>query len=413
MQSAFTEDITKNSLPRLALFFLLLGGFFGLSTLYPLIFGGNFVFYALLTAHLSTLLHLWLPSAEAAIFITIAFDQFGYKNLRLAKSVRLLIFIGTIFLIIGAVTGMSRPAPIDYAPLFPSPSFLAGMGLIYTGWAISALILLQALLKNKKEREPNSLMIYVCITGVIATLVSVFLAFATMPESGGARYPYISLFYGAGHIIQFVRIPLMVLLFSLMLDSRFGKVGGRVISVCMAIALLLSFLAPVQYFLLDPVTQTTKPYWTLLLGGGLGTLSTISIVTILLSRRTCSVPFPLVIVASLSFLVSGILPGLADRIELTLTAHYHGLLGALSATYCAFLFENYKKSVNGAVAFAVGTFIISITFGLMAGEGILRKSAMVDGLIDFNSAGSIGLATGALITAGSAIYIFIGSQKIR
>ncbi|VAW39553.1 hypothetical protein MNBD_DELTA03-187, partial [hydrothermal vent metagenome] len=367
MQSAFTEDITKKSLPRLALFFLLLGGFFGLCTLYPLIFGGNAIFYALLTAHLATLLHLWLPCAEAAIFIIIASEQFGYENLRLEKIVRLLIFVGALFLIAGALKGETRPAPIDYAPLFPSPIFLAGMGLIYTGWATSATILLRAFLSNRREIGPNALMICVCITGVIATLVSVFAAFVTMPESAGARYPYISLFYGAGHIIQFVRIPLMVLLFSLMLGSCFGKTGRRLISLCMATALLLSLLAPVQYFLLDPVTQTTKPYWTLLLGGGLGSLTTISIVTILFSRRTCNTPFPLVIIASLSFLVSGILPGMADRIELTLTAHYHGLLGALSATYCAFLFENYKKSVNGAIAFATGTFIISITFGLMAG----------------------------------------------
>ena len=121
---------------------LAVAGLFGMASLYPLAMGGGAWFYSSVTAHITLAVHLWIPTAEIAVWETSA-PVLGVKTKPLPGT-RIALGLGAILMIAGAAIGWNAPFPIDYAPIFRTPVFVAGMGLVYLAWLAGSTIPVRA-----------------------------------------------------------------------------------------------------------------------------------------------------------------------------------------------------------------------------------------------------------------------------
>jgi len=382
---------------------LVVSGLFGLVTLYRLVMGRPDDFYHSLTTHLTLALHFWLPAAEIFIFRHLYGEWMGEK----APGERLttpLLVGGALSLLIGATTGEGTPHPFDYAPIFDSGWFMGGLACVYGLWLATASLPLYAwpVLRRTGEPLPPGYAGFAAASlAAWITFLDLLLGFATLPDFATGGYAFSIALFGPGHAIQFVRIPLMIALWAHLAQNKKGD--HRLFTPMMTITAGLALFTPTLYTLYDPVTQSHQIIWTLLLGMGLGSCAILAGAEILLRHPKQRGVTPLLILCFIAFLVGGWAPGLSARTALSLTAHYHGLLGGVTATYLAILLLRIDPRCMSGVHFASGALLVSFAFARLASLPLPRKTASLENIFTLDPISCSGLIIGALICGYAVI----------
>lgn len=377
-----------------------LAGAVGAAALVPLLAGSASGFYFFMTAHLALAIHGWLPVAEIALFDRVA-DERGLKRSERERGVvRYLSMAGVGLMTLGVIVAPGATAPLDYLPHFASPLFVAGMVAVYGAWLIGATWPIRSWIAGGKGA---SLPGFVAAGGAAwVSAINFGLAALALPDGVTGGYALQTAVYGAGHTIQFVHVLIMTTLWSVLLGGYRWPWAERLAGIGFAVGLGLALWSPLIHLRLDPVSQTHTLVWTLLLGIGLGLAAMITGGAAIVGMRERR-GAPLVLLAVIAFGFGSWLPGMSDRTALSLTAHYHGMLGAVTAVYLATLYE--RAPYREAFFFGVGTLLIGVGFAIVAHIPLPRKTATLVGLWEIDPVAAGIVVAGGVIAGGAVFHV--------
>ena len=113
----------------------------------------------------------------------------------------------------------------NYVPVLQRPWFYAGLIAVATGLVIQACVCLRANGLRLRGDDNDAVLRFALVMAALAALVavaSVALSLARLPASVSGEFYFELLFWGGGHVLQFMHTVLMLVAF-VMLSSATGS----------------------------------------------------------------------------------------------------------------------------------------------------------------------------------------------
>lgn len=350
--------------------------------------------------------------------------------------------LGTVVITLAPFFGAAEPLMNNYVPVLQHPLFLFGLGVFGLGFT---LLVLNGLFFSHSVTSTISgegALRFGLYTALLAALISVamlVMSYIDMPSFAVSAYFYELLFWDAGHTIQFMHIQLMLVCW-LWMATVAGislKLSPRVALIIFAIGLLPIILTPFIYSMYDLGAATHKQAISYLMqyGGGLASLpiGLMILFGFIKSNRNhfnIGPEFYALVFSMLLFGVGGVIGFMISGSNVTVPAHYHGSIVAVTLAYMGVTFHilprlgfnkiKSKWATRQPVIYAVGQLMHIIGLVWSGGYGVQRKTAGVDqGLVDIEriiGMGIMGLG-GLIAVIGGIMFLVIvfksmlGSQK--
>lgn len=341
--------------------------------------------------------------------------------------------LGTLVMTAAPFVGDGKPLMNNYVPVLQHPVFLTGLSLFGLGFTL--LVLNGLLFSNavKSRMSGDGALRFGLYTGLIAGLVSVFiliLSYIDMPSFAESAYFYELLFWDAGHTLQFMHIALLLVSW-LWLSTVAGvslKLSPRVVLFIFMIGLIPVIMTPFVYMMFDLGATMHKHAISLVMryGGGLAAfpIGLIVVVGLLSSKRKdlkIGPEFNALIFSIILFAVGGVIGFMINGSNVTVPAHYHGSIVAVTLAYMGISYHILPrlgfKPITGQMAtwqpviYGCGQ-ILHIT-GLVwsGGYGVQRKTAGLDqgleGMERVVSMGVMGLGGGIAVIGGIIFLVIV------
>jgi hypothetical protein len=340
--------------------------------------------------------------------------------------------LGTAIITVAPFFGAAEPLMNNYIPVLQHPLFLSGLGIFGIGFTILVLNGFFSSYSVGLMISGEGALRFGLYTALIAALISIvilILSYIDMPVFATSAYFYELLFWDAGHTLQFMHIQLM--LFSwLWLTTISGvdlKLSPRVALIIFAIGLIPVILTPFVYAMFDLGMGMHKQAISLVMqyGGGLAALPMgLIIVFGLINKKESKIKvgpeFNALVTSILLFGVGGVIGFMISGSNVTVPAHYHGSIVAITLAYMGVTYHLLPRlgfrTVTGKSAtwqpliYAGGQLLH--VFGLVwsGGYGVQRKTAGADqALNDMERVISMGImGLGGLIAViGGVMFLVI------
>lgn len=341
--------------------------------------------------------------------------------------------LGTLVMTAAPFVGDGKPLMNNYVPVLQHPVFLTGLSLFGLGFTL--LVLNGLLFSNavKSRMSGDGALRFGLYTGLIAGLFSVFiliLSYIDMPSFAESAYFYELLFWDAGHTLQFMHIALLLVSW-LWLSTVAGvslKLSPRVVLFIFMIGLIPVIMTPFVYMMFDLGATMHKHAISLVMryGGGLAAfpIGLIVVVGLLSSKRKdlkIGPEFNALVFSIILFAVGGVIGFMINGSNVTVPAHYHGSIVAVTLAYMGISYHILPrlgfKPITGQMAtwqpviYGCGQ-ILHIT-GLVwsGGYGVQRKTAGLDqgleGMERVVSMGVMGLGGGIAVIGGIIFLVIV------
>ena len=339
---------------------------------------------------------------------------------------------GTAVIALAPFFGAAAPLMNNYVPVLQHPLFLSGLGLFGLGFTVlvvNGLVFSHSVGSTISGEGALRFGLYTALIAAFISIVVLILSYIDMPEFVTGTYIYELLFWDAGHTLQFVHIQLM--LFSwLWMTTVTGirlKLSPRVALIIFAIGLLPVILTPVVYFMFELGSTMHKQAISMLMqfGGGMAALPVGLIIgfgflTINRSNIKVGPEFNALLFSMLLFAVGGVIGFMIRGSNVTVPAHYHGSIVAVTLAYMAVTFHIVPrlgfKPITGRAAtwqpviYGSGQLLHIIGLVLSGGYGVQRKTAgTAQGLDDMEriiGMGIMGLG-GLIAVIGGFMFLVI------
>lgn len=376
-----------------------------------------------LVVHVNLALGVWFFTSMAGLFCLLP----GARRPSLSPVAWAIATLGMILFSLAMFFADAEPVLSNYVPALDHGLFLWGLGLFAAGVA------LQLLDRRMVSREAAVLLPPGAVSGMraagvafVLALVTVFATWMTQAQGLTQWQYYERLFWGGGHVLQFVNVLAMASAWLLLVSRVLGRapLPGKA-----AGALMWLLAAPT---LLGPWFATREDgtgLFTLLMRWGIfpavSLLLVLCIVALLRARGSFAPgalggPAFTGFVTAACMTVLGFLLGAGISAQNTLIpAHYHVSIGAVTATYMATILalqpEYGRHTRLGRMAmwqpvvFGIGQTIFAAGFAIagMAGaerkkygaEQIVRSTGEWAGLSVMGAGGVVALVGGILFLA--------------
>lgn len=241
---------------------------------------------------------------------------------------------GLLFLLVPFSFGLGEPSLNNYVPVIGHPIFGAGLLLL----AVSFSMPFYRVLSWSDDPDPDACLF--CARGMAAVwflaLLCCALAALTMP-SGLQSVPFNeTLFWGAGHLLQFVNFLMMVLVWQDVGRRLHGvsPLSPELLRVVVILVVGVAVVAPFFYLFLDPRDARLSLYFTTLYQLGLivqPLLVVLGLAGTLLCRgmRPGAVQGLGLCLSCLLFAVGGLFGYALGEGDTRTPAHYHLVIGGL------------------------------------------------------------------------------------
>lgn len=247
-----------------------------------------------------------------------------------------LAMLGTLVMCLAPFFQNATPVMANYVPVLDGSVFLTGLGIFGAGIVLLCLRSMGAATPVGTTLSGNGTLRFGLNASLVATAVAALCfvwSWLTLPSNIDPRVYYELLFWGGGHVLQFV-YSLLMLTGWIWLASALGAklpLSPRVVTLLFAVALLAVFLTPLTY-LAYPVTSVEHHRLQTLLmryGGGLviGPIVLALLVALRHLPRLSAQMRPLrtCLMASLVlFCAGGIIGFMITGNNVRIPAHYHG-----------------------------------------------------------------------------------------
>ena len=235
------------------------------------------------------------------------------------------------------------------------------------------------------------------------------------------------LFWGGGHVLQFVYAALMVTNWSLLARMSLGEeaVDSRVFVGCVGLIALIAIAAPAFYAVFAPFSDNEREAFRFL-QFGIAAPTLIFAVSLVARALRSAHPWPwrdpafFALAVSLAlFALGGVMGFLIDGSDTRTPAHYHAVITAVSVSSAGMLLTYGLKELGKPPAppritrlliglYGGGQFVASIAMFVAGGYGALRKTPSGAGSLDTVAAAGMavhGIASIFTILGGAAFVI--------
>jgi len=181
------------------------------------------VFYLVLAGHVTFALIIWLLAFVVAVTVYFGVREGRGYNVRVGQVGLGAAALGAGMLLGSVLSGRGTPVLTDYVPVLETPLFFAGYLLFAAGIGVGLLNYLPAVLRRRHELSLSAfgLMIaVVCAVIAVAALVAALLTLVPRPGLGDSLYQL--LFWGVGHVLQYVYVVAMVAAWYILAQAAFG-----------------------------------------------------------------------------------------------------------------------------------------------------------------------------------------------
>ena len=346
--------------------------------------------------------------------------------------------LGAIILCAAPFVQAAAPVMSNYVPVLNGSVFLAGLGLF--GYGISLLCFRSMLTAAPvgTRISPEGALRFGLHAAMVATAVAglaLIWAWATLPTGLDALAYYELLFWGSGHVLQFVYVLLMLVSW-VWLACALGpglRLSPRVLTLLFAVALLAVFLTPMTYLAYDVGSIANHRAQTLLMryGGGL-VIGPIAVAVLWSVWPLAPVPLDLqalrssLLASLILFSAGGLIGFMISGSNVRIPAHYHGCivgvtLAMMGLTYLllpqvGFAAPRSRTAVWQPVIYGGGQLLHIMGLVWSGGYGVQRKVAGADQVLRTSQEvwgmGLMGLG-GLIAIVGGLLFLVIVLRATR
>jgi len=345
--------------------------------------------------------------------------------------------IGTTVMVASAFMG-DGPVMSNYIPVIEGPLFFIGLSLIGFGFTLLvARSLMASISLGSWSNGAAGLRVGIyaaALAGAVAVYAFLW-AYSTMPDSVQGKQYYEVLFWGGGHVLQYIHTLLMLVCW-LWLASSFGlriSLTPRVVAAVFCIGVSTVLFVPYNFIMQEVNSIESIANFTLLMRGG-GGMAVLPFALMIIWSAIFYTPAessrnPLrttLIYSMLLFAVGGIFAYMIEGSNTLITAHYHGSNGAITLAYMGLIYlllpklgfsEPKRKLANWqAHAFGTGQLLHVIGLAWAGGYGMQRKVAGSGQSLDNfqQTAGMALMGIGGLIAViGGVLFLVVVISAMR
>ena len=241
------------------------------------------------------------------------------------------------------------------------------------------------------------------------------------------------LFWGGGHVLQFVYAALMVTNWWLLARMSLGEeaVDNRILLGCVGLIALIAIAAPVFYAIFAPFSDNQREAFRFL---QFGIAAPTLIFAVSLASRALRLPGPwpwrdpafFALTVSLAlFALGGAMGFLIDGSDTRTPAHYHAVITAVSVSSAGMLLTYGLKELGKPPVpprltrvliglYGGGQFVASIAMFIAGGYGALRKTPSGAGTLD--TAAAAGMAVHGIASIftilGGATFVIVAIRAL-
>ncbi|MBF0193728.1 MAG: cbb3-type cytochrome c oxidase subunit I [Magnetococcales bacterium] len=350
-------------------------------------------FKTALVIHVDLSVLVWFLSF-AGLFAVIAMPKSSVAAGKVALWVAVL---GALLITFSPFLGEDAPFLNNYVPVLANGAFFSGLTLFVAGFCAIALLLC---FKHQEQQQKEKLVVRSGVTSAIIiallSVVSLLYTYLAIPQelARDTELYYETLFWGAGHILQFTHTQLMMVAWIWLATVITGK------PVAKPGLLLLIFIIGAFPAVLGPAIHVIYPvdslehrlaftdlmYW----GGGIAPLiAGVLVFRALLTNKQISNEnrsLRLALLYSLVlFGVGGWIGFMITAVNVTIPAHYHGSIVSITLAYMGVTYHvlpglGFKRpSVVWAnrqlILYSTGSLLHILGLAWSGGHGVQRKTA--------------------------------------
>ncbi len=321
------------------------------------------------------------------------------KALPLAWSALWLAVAGTLIMTASPFLGANKPIMANYVPVLNHPLFLGGLVVFGAGFLVLVLHSLVTPVRAAFTGSNAGVLWFGMKTAMIAALVSVLAVgwtWSRIPEFVVDKEYYEVLFWGGGHVLQFMHTQLVLVVW-LWLASVSGvriSISPRLLVILFLVGIVAIVLTPWIYYIHEAHSYESRRAFTWMMGFGNGLAAapvSLAILWGVVAAGRGSIP-PLahperaaLIFSVLLFGVGGILGFMITGSNTIVPAHYHGSIVGISLAFMGLTFHLLPRMGFGAVprrmatvqpyVFGVGQLMHVLGLAWSGGQGVQRKTA--------------------------------------
>jgi len=345
-------------------------------------------------------------------------------------------YASAVLLFVPGFMDSGEPSLNNYVPMIAHPLYYAGLAILAVGLGLAVARLLLTIPGRQGPLEPVSVgAVNAAMLFTVAMLCFVIAGTMLADDPLDGAF-FENLFWGGGHILQFVNVALMIgawyVIGGLALETPLVRPNLQ--SLGHVLLLGAAFLAPLFYILFDGFSVDQNLAFTnLQYAFALPTviITAFAIQTMVDHRPADGLPwrhpgFLALVTSIFVFAVGGLLGMFVDGADTRTPAHYHGVIGGVNLAfmglfYCYFLplmgrDIHQGRAVNLSIWFyAVGQTFHSLGLFLAGGYGAPRKTAGADQGMEALGAqiGLYGMGVGAVVAVlGGIMFIWISGRAL-
>jgi hypothetical protein len=388
-------------------------------------------FYKGLVIHVVFSLVIWLLGVFAFLVAAATLAN-GAESLRAAPLGRIgqgIALVSFPCLFAPAFLNATEPELTNYIPLIRHPSYDLGLALLAIG-ILAPVVRLFLNLPGRPMTWP-ALTFAMAIAGFVYALALAAFAIAAtlLAREGSLMASHELLFWGGGHLMQFVYAIILLANWLILARRAFGDGAIGLAPFRAAVALIGALALPAPFFYLAFAPFSSAEYEAFrLLQFGLVAPTLLFAVSLLANvRRLATVqqlpwldPAFFSLAASLAlFALGGALGFLVGGYDTRIPAHYHAVVTAVSVSSAGMLLtfgldQLGRRPVSARVVraliglYAGGQFVASIAMFVAGGYGAARKTPTGVGSLDAVAAAGMavhGVASIFTILGGAAFVL--------
>jgi cytochrome c oxidase subunit I len=385
-------------------------------------------FYKGLVIHVVFSLVIWLQGVFAFL-VSVATLKLAGDDVRLAPLGRIgqgAVLLAFPCLFAPAFLEATQPALTNYVPIIRHPAYDLGLFALALG-VLAPVVRLLINLPGRLASAPP-IAVAMALGGFVYVLALICFGVATtLLAHNGELASREELFWGGGHVLQFVYAALMVTNWSLLARMSLGEeaVDNRVFLASLAFIALIAVAAPAFYAIFAPFSDHQREAFRFL---QFGIAAPTLIFAVSLASRALRSPGPwpwrdpafFALATSLAlFALGGVMGFLIDGSDTRTPAHYHAVVTAVSVSSAGMLLTYGLKELGKPPAspratrlliglYGGGQFVASIAMFVAGGYGALRKTPSGAGSLDTVAAAGMavhGIASIFTILGGAAFVI--------
>jgi hypothetical protein len=344
---------------------------------------------------------------------------------------RALVSLSFPFLLVPAFFRGTEASLNNYVPAIDHPYYAGGLVLLFLGILFPAIRLVANVLARKGPLDGLSFAAAAGVYVYVIALVCVVMAARGLDKGQGAYGFYETLFWGGGHVLQFLNVIMLVGGWFVLGRSAFGQDPMDSTVFRMAVLLLALAVTPAPLFYV--VFSTRPEKLTALFTAiqyGLGPPSVIAAVAMFLTALKGRAPsqslpwrhlgFLAIALSVLVFAIGGSFGFLVDGHDTRTPAHYHGVIAGVNLVMMGLFLTVFLPAIGRGIdtatrkaraqvlLFGVGQTAACVGLFWAGGYGAPRKVAGYSGtLVDGAVIGMYLNGIGALVAIiGGVIFIW-------